>query len=40
MTKTNMLSGFLLMCCSSAHMVLMVDIYRIKGLTPYNTSLT
>ena len=59
MTKTNILSGFLLMCCSSAHielrlstygakaphiwswglahMELMVDIYRIKGLTPYNT---
>jgi hypothetical protein len=59
MTKTNMLSGFLLMCCSSAHMELrlstygvkaphiwswglahmelMVDIYRFKGLTPYNT---
>ena len=61
-----MLSGFLLMCCSSAHMELrlstygakaphigakashiwswglahmelMVDIYSIKGLTPYNT---
>ena len=31
MTKTNMLSGFLLMCCSSAHMELVPRTYRAKA---------